>query len=190
MPTNGFIISCSAVVCAILRMTTTVEFGQSSDKMYTICPVILWATGEMTCGFFICCMQFLPRVFKETSWLHWLRKLTHMRFSSFGRTKSAVYRAKAQAQAHPRTQRTVVAPNFSRGTDLEDVYYEIESENVELGSIKGHESTEKLRKGTSDAGIMRTTEYTVTHEQRGVTAHRAGSGILKVNSCALNRHWE
>lgn len=92
----------------------------------------------------------------------------HMEPSSSGIPKSGVYRAKAQAQAHPRTQRTIVAPKFSRGT-MEDPYYELYNDNVELENLEGHGSTDQLRGDISDAGIMRTTEYTVTHEERGAT---------------------
>lgn len=50
-----------------MRLVETVEFGRSEDKMYTISPVILWATGEMTCGFFVVCVPCLPKVLTETA---------------------------------------------------------------------------------------------------------------------------
>ena len=50
----------------MFRVLVTIVFGQSPDTMYNIGPVILWATGEMSCGFFVACMPCLPRVLKES----------------------------------------------------------------------------------------------------------------------------
>lgn len=50
-----------------MRLVETIEFGRSEDKMYTISPVILWATAEMTCGFFVVCVPCLPKVLAETA---------------------------------------------------------------------------------------------------------------------------
>lgn len=88
---DGFHLACRAVICSIFRMTATITFGQSSDTMYTIGPVILWATGEMSCGFFVACMPTLPRLLQEAPWI---RRL----ISTFASTDGDSLRRSGQEQ--------------------------------------------------------------------------------------------
>lgn len=144
-------------------MIKTVEFGDSLDRMYTICPVILWATGEVTCAFFVCCMPFLPRVFRETKWLSGLRTFLRIKTARTSTPRTCTTGHKTPTPGH-----LGEAPNMSQGRS-KDVYGTLtdDEENVGMGTLKENDSTERLRQEDVPAArIMRTptTHFTVVTE--------------------------
>ncbi|KAK7211926.1 hypothetical protein V2G26_019104 [Clonostachys chloroleuca] len=51
-----------ASVAACFRLWYTVKYFKDPDRMYFISPLLFWACAEMTCGFFILSMPYLPRI--------------------------------------------------------------------------------------------------------------------------------
>ncbi|KAL3496536.1 hypothetical protein BJX62DRAFT_193462 [Aspergillus germanicus] len=51
-----------ASVAACFRLAHTVGFANTTDTMYLIGPLLFWACGEMTCGFFILSVPCLSKL--------------------------------------------------------------------------------------------------------------------------------
>lgn len=58
--------STSASVAACFRLSHTVAFANTTDTMYLIGPLLFWACGEMTCGFFILSVPCLSKLIIES----------------------------------------------------------------------------------------------------------------------------
>lgn len=111
-----------------MRLVETIEFGRSEDKMYTISPVILWATAEMTCGFFVVCVPCLPKVFSESSVGRAVRQI--IGFGTCKRTGEHTMRPEGD-------ERCLVqgAHKLSRGKAA-DAYRELDEEFVPLDNFE------------------------------------------------------
>ncbi|KAJ5762411.1 uncharacterized protein N7511_005793 [Penicillium nucicola] len=57
-----FGVGLSALVTACFRLSHTIIFANQPDSMYFIGPLLFWAFGEMTCGFFIFSMPFFSKL--------------------------------------------------------------------------------------------------------------------------------
>ncbi|RAK95362.1 uncharacterized protein BO80DRAFT_419179 [Aspergillus ibericus CBS 121593] len=55
-----------ASVAACFRLAHTVAFANTTDTMYLIGPLLFWACGEMTCGFFIFSVPCLSKLIIES----------------------------------------------------------------------------------------------------------------------------
>ncbi|KAJ5371216.1 uncharacterized protein N7496_007308 [Penicillium cataractarum] len=55
-----------ASVAACLRLARTVDFARDTDSMYLLSPLLFWACGEMTCGFFIFSVPCLSKIIVES----------------------------------------------------------------------------------------------------------------------------
>ncbi|GLA60859.1 hypothetical protein AtubIFM54640_001357 [Aspergillus tubingensis] len=55
-----------ASVAACFRLSHTVAFANTTDTMYLIGPLLFWACGEMTCGFFILSVPCLSKLIIES----------------------------------------------------------------------------------------------------------------------------
>lgn len=55
----------SGCATAIARVVVTLDYTRSEDVTYTVSPVTLWATGEMTSVFFVFCITSLPKIIKD-----------------------------------------------------------------------------------------------------------------------------
>ncbi|KAI1337555.1 hypothetical protein F5Y15DRAFT_425598 [Xylariaceae sp. FL0016] len=142
-----------AVICAILRLKATIDFGASPDTMYNIGPVILWATGEMSIGFFVVSAPSLPRVMKESPTARKLRQMLSIKSTRTGTPggKGTGYGSAGRP------------PKGSRGTISDDRYHEIDEEALRMGHLQSFDSSERLR---DLDGITRTMQITVTRDQR------------------------
>lgn len=149
----------SSAVCSIVRLRATIEFGQSQDKMYTIGNVILWATGEMACGFFIVGMTQLPKIIGESPIIQRIKKILHRDRVSSDATATDRHPRHLAREAAPR----VIASDGSESHDVEDVH-------LEMNSLKSSESTEQLRKREEDGSGTRCTTSVTT-----VSEHEDGS---------------
>ncbi|KAH9893054.1 hypothetical protein F4778DRAFT_749438 [Xylariomycetidae sp. FL2044] len=151
-----------AVICSIFRLTATIDFGRTDDSMYGIGNVVLWATGEVTCGFFVVCMPALPRAVKESNTMRTIVRALGFRASTKGNT----------GPKRPGYSTDPGAYKMSNVGKSRDAYTEIDED----GTPSSSESTENLRKGEkAQERITRTTEISVTRDaypERAVNANR------------------
>ncbi|KAL3481107.1 hypothetical protein BJX99DRAFT_195375 [Aspergillus californicus] len=61
-----FSVGILASVAACFRLAHTVAFANTTDTMYLIGPLLFWACGEMTCGFFILSVPCLSKIIMES----------------------------------------------------------------------------------------------------------------------------
>ncbi|KAI1334387.1 hypothetical protein F5Y15DRAFT_420915 [Xylariaceae sp. FL0016] len=59
-----FAIGIGACISAAARLADTVEFAHSSDTVYRLSGMYLWALVEMTCLFLVFCITAAPKAFK------------------------------------------------------------------------------------------------------------------------------
>lgn len=146
----------SAVICSIFRLKTTINFGQSPDTLYNIGPVILWATGEMTCGFFVACMPTLPRVLKESIWMRRFKRTLGLKLSSRSSSdeaKGSGYVNGGAASSHKMSH---------------DAYLQLDEDGMPMSGLQASVSTEHLQNGNDEntGRITRTTHIVVSRDQR------------------------
>ncbi|CAJ2512966.1 Uu.00g010850.m01.CDS01 [Anthostomella pinea] len=142
-----FSLGALAVICSIFRLTATINFGNTDDTFYAIGPVVLWATGEMTCGFFVVCMPSLPRALKETTWIGKLKRALGL--SSSGTTGHVT-------RSHRKNP---------LGSSSQDAWLQIDEDGIPLDRVGASESTERLRKdGGKEPRITKTTQITVSRD--------------------------
>lgn len=118
----------SAVACSIMRLVATIEFGRSDDKMYTIGPVILWATGEMVCGFFVVCVPTLPKVLTESHLAGTFKRIISPRTSK--RTGQNSLRPEGSER------RLVEGPHELSHAKVAGAYCQLDEESVSLHNLQ------------------------------------------------------
>lgn len=126
-----------AVICSVSRVFVTVVFGQSPDTMYNIGPVILWATGEMSCGFFVACMPCLPRVLRES--LIWCKIRSALGLGSTAPGSNGADGGDGVGD-RPTKKR-----NVGQGPTARDMDLEMDDAGLPLHALKHTDSTERLR---------------------------------------------
>jgi hypothetical protein len=128
-------------------MTATIDFGQSSDTMYTIGPVILWATGEMSCGFFVACMPTLPRLLTEAPWVRRLMSLS---------TRTDDSNLRRSGRDH-----TAASNKMSHSTKAHEAYFQIDDDLDDAMPLKTLPSDPSAKDGahadSTNSSITRTT---------------------------------
>ena len=63
----------SACVCATVRLVLSVRFLHESDVSYAISGVALWIVGEITAGFLVLGVPWIPKALKSIPFLqHWI----------------------------------------------------------------------------------------------------------------------
>ncbi|KAI1847096.1 hypothetical protein JX266_006971 [Neoarthrinium moseri] len=156
-----FSLGALAVLCSIFRMIATINFGKSPDTMYNIGPVILWATGEVSCGFFVACMPTLPRLLKEAPFIVYLKK-------TMGSTTSAADESSTARFGHGFS---IASHKLSRGTKSHEDYLQIDDDPTPLKDLSSNNSDqipENVCNG--DDRITKTTYIAVTRED-GPSGH-------------------
>jgi hypothetical protein len=137
----------SACISAAFRLETTIRHGKAADAVWTLPPLAFWATAEMTCGFFIVSLPSIPRILKETGLGLKIKR-------AFGMTTGG-----STSKKNWESDAGVGLSNHSRlGGNLESSAY------YKLDHLKTSESTEHLHSAEGDAGIVRTTQITVTQD--------------------------
>ncbi|RFU73359.1 integral membrane pth11 [Trichoderma arundinaceum] len=139
-----------AIVAASFRVDVTVKHGSSPDSIYTLGPIVFWASAEQTCGFFILCVPVIPKIIQEAGILPAIKKGTGMMGSSSKSNQASNSYARGGGNT-----KTSVSANKD--------YYKLEEEGLHMKNLS--ESTERLH---ADAGatITRTTRVTVTNDSR------------------------
>lgn len=137
----------SACIAAGFRLANSVVYIEAADLSYQVGPVALWAYAEMTCGFIVICIPCVPRILLESGAWRRFRKSAGMKVTT-GRTGAS---SKANSAMRSKNMR-------SQG----DSYLELDDHELKA---MGSESTEHLRDtkyGQQGAGIVRTTQVTIT----------------------------
>ncbi|PLN82690.1 hypothetical protein BDW42DRAFT_166408 [Aspergillus taichungensis] len=150
-----------ACVSAAFRLSTTITHGRAADAVWTLPPLVFWATAEMTCGFFVVCLPCIPKILKETGVSKKIARVFGMRVSTTGVTddqrKFKSYGTGNSSANHSRIP----------GSTAASAYYK-------LDNLKSSESTEHLQGDPyNNPGIMRTTKITVTQDGESVDRDRA-----------------
>ncbi|KAL7945555.1 hypothetical protein V8C42DRAFT_357910 [Trichoderma barbatum] len=140
-----------AIVAASFRVDVTVKHGNSPDSIYTLAPIVFWASAEMTCGFFILCVPCIPKIIQETGVVPAIKKGTGMMHSSGKSNQSSSGYARGGGNT-----KTSVSANKD--------YYQLEEEGLHMKNLS--ESTEQLHHGSNGPAITRTTRVTVTNDNR------------------------
>ncbi|KAF3077642.1 hypothetical protein CFAM422_000185 [Trichoderma lentiforme] len=143
-----------AIVAASFRLDVTVVHGNSPDSIYTLGPIVFWASAEMTCGFFILCVPCIPKIIQEAGIIPAIKKGTGMLHS--GGRSNQVSSGYARGGG---TTKTSVSANKD--------YYQLEEEGMNMKNLS--ESTEHLHHGSHGPAITRTTRVTVTNDSRSVS---------------------
>lgn len=157
----------SAVVCSILRLKATVDLGASSDTLYNIGPVVLWATGEMTCGFFVACATSLPRAFQENPLIRRIKKTLGLRTSpttSNMEAKRSVYGT-----------RDVGTHKMSRGTASHNAYLQMDEDGIPMRGLQASDPIGHLRTADQSDRITRTTHIVISRDQQYDSDHDSNS---------------
>ncbi|PTB69582.1 hypothetical protein BBK36DRAFT_1138006 [Trichoderma citrinoviride] len=142
-----------AIVAASFRVDVTVQHGNSPDSIYTLAPIVFWASAEMTCGFFILCVPCIPKIIQEAGIVPAIKRGTGM-MNSGSNSKHT-----GSSFARGGNTKTSVSANKD--------YYQLEEEGVHMKNLS--ESTEHLHAGSHGAAITRTTRVTVTNDSRSIS---------------------
>ncbi|KAL6878973.1 hypothetical protein J3F83DRAFT_271058 [Trichoderma novae-zelandiae] len=142
-----------AIVAASFRVDVTVQHGNSPDSIYTLGPIVFWASAEMTCGFFILCVPCIPKIIQEAGIVPAIKKGTGMMASGSNSKKTG------SSFARGGNTKTSVSANKD--------YYQLEEEGVHMKNLS--ESTEQLHVAAHGPAITRTTRVTVTNDSRSVS---------------------
>ncbi|KAL7937156.1 hypothetical protein V8C35DRAFT_216624 [Trichoderma chlorosporum] len=143
-----------AIVAASFRVDVTVNHGRSADSIYTLGPIVFWASAEMTCGFFILCVPCIPKIIQEAGIIPAIKKGTSM----FGSGSKSNQASNGYARGGG-TTKTSVSANKD--------YYQLDEDGVNMKNLS--ESTEHLHQGSQGAAITRTTRVTVTNDSRSLS---------------------
>lgn len=125
---------------------------------------MFWATAEMTCGFFVCCMPCIPKILRDTGVLRNIKRAFGMKTTKQG-TNSKLDQYSG-SMSH--TAKSV--------TNTTNAYYKLDEDGIPMGDVKS-ESTEHLN-DKHNAGITRTTRITITQDNRSVS--ETGSNDMPV----------
>ncbi|KAI0024628.1 hypothetical protein F4780DRAFT_795152 [Xylariomycetidae sp. FL0641] len=142
-----------ACVSAAFRLATTVAYGNSTDSIYSLGPLVFWCTAELTCGFFICCVPCMPKILKETGVIRTIKRAFGAKTTAQG-SKGLDYYGTNHSTKNNNTSSTSKA------------YYKLDEEGVAMNNLPPTESTEQLNKERGNNGITRTTRITVTNNDR------------------------
>lgn len=128
LPQTALVCTCianktrSGTIAGCFRLAVTIQYQKEEDVTYSVCPVILWAVGEMTAGFAVFCVPMLPSAAKSigsaTQFMRSIRSMTNN--STNKQDASARYRA----SWHPKSSgsadsyRQVIQPAEMAMTDM------------------------------------------------------------------------
>ncbi|KAJ4245488.1 hypothetical protein NW762_013997 [Fusarium torreyae] len=147
-----------ACVAACFRLAHTVTFSKEADTMWYIGPLLFWACGEMTCGFFILSVTTLPRIVAESGLSSKLKKVLGISLKSSGPSNLNV-----DNEQSPRPLR------LSRSGKSSDNYYRLDEDGIPMTILDKSESQEKLNDKTAYSNahknavhVTRETQITVT----------------------------
>lgn len=117
-----FAVGLFGTIAGCFRLAVTIQYQKEEDVTYSVCPVILWAVGEMTAGFAVFCVPMLPSAAKSigsaTQFMRSIRSMTNN--STNKQDASARYRA----SWHPKSSgsadsyRQVIQPAEMAMTDM------------------------------------------------------------------------
>jgi hypothetical protein len=132
--------------------------------MYLIGPLLFWACGEMTCGFFIFSMPCLSKMIMESGLP---RKVKNALGISGARSSSPSYENSNPVPPHPK--------NWKKN-NTETIWSKLDDYDIPLASTGAPESQENLhytrsRDRTNSIQVIHTTDVTVSRE------NHSGSGI-------------
>ncbi|KAF7585539.1 hypothetical protein BBP40_010721 [Aspergillus hancockii] len=65
-----------------MRLGTTVLHGRAADAIYSLAPLVICSSAEMTCGFFIVCLPCIPKPLKETRVIRSIKRAFGMKTTS------------------------------------------------------------------------------------------------------------
>jgi hypothetical protein len=132
--------------------------------MYLIGPLLFWACGEMTCGFFIFSMPCLSKMVMESGLP---RKVISALGISGARSSSPSYENSNPISPHPKHwKKNDTETTWSK---LDD--YDIPLENPGAAESQEHLNSSRSQDRTNSIQVIRTTDVTVSRE------HHSGSGI-------------
>lgn len=133
----------SAVACSIMRLVATIQFGKSEDKMYTIGPVILWATGEMVCGFFVVCVPTLPKVLTESPLAGTLKRIISPRTNNANPNPKRTGQNSLRPEGSER--RLVKGPRELSHAKVAGAYCQLDEESVSLHNLQNRGAVQNSR---------------------------------------------
>lgn len=149
----------SACVSAAFRLATTLAYGKSADALFSLGPLVFWATAEMTCGFFIVCVPCLPKILKDSGVI---RKLK----STFGMKNTTINPSNKNTNGYGSGGNTL---NSKLATTSSNAYYKLDEQSHQMKDLRGSDSTENLREGNPHNGITKITRITVSEQPRSVS---------------------
>ncbi|KAH7244500.1 uncharacterized protein BKA55DRAFT_516221, partial [Fusarium redolens] len=147
-----------ACVAASFRLAHTVTFSKEADTVWYIAPLLFWACGEMTCGFFILSVTTLPRIAAESRLASNLRR-------AFGISAKSSDPSNPNADQLPNPKPLRV---YRAGKASEN-YYKLDEDGIPMTILGESESQERLNDGGADddtgnsaVHVTRQTHVTVT----------------------------
>lgn len=168
-----------ACIAAVVRLKTTVDFDRTEDQMYFIGPLLFWACAEMTCGFFVLCVPYLPMLVSDSGCPRRVKKMLGVSsINNTGQPNTDGGVGQGSSRVNNKANSNFTAGSYqvsrkkSRSTDMLDStadasagYYQIDEDGIGLNDLKTSESTEHLQRrhyGSSGVRVTRTVVVTRT----------------------------
>ncbi|KAJ5871751.1 uncharacterized protein N7529_004104 [Penicillium soppii] len=147
-----------ASVAACFRLSHTIKFANEPDSMYLISPILFWACGEMTCGFFIFSIPCLSRMIKESGLPQRVKSV--LNFSGTRSSNSTYENSNSLAP---------VSRSWKKN-NAEATWSNLDDDDIPLGAPGASESKENLRCTRSrdrknTIQVVHTTNVTVSKER-------------------------
>ncbi|KAF4955914.1 hypothetical protein FSARC_11729 [Fusarium sarcochroum] len=145
-----------ACVAACFRLAHTVTFSKEADTMWYIGPLLFWACGEMTCGFFILSVTTIPRIVAESGLSSKFKRL-------FGITLKSSDPSNPDVGNEPNSKPL----RLSKSEKSSDNYYKLDEDGIPMTNFDKSEPQENISNAYSPAHknavhVTRETKVTVT----------------------------
>ncbi|CAI6088944.1 unnamed protein product, partial [Clonostachys chloroleuca] len=122
-----------------------VKYFKDPDRMYFISPLLFWACAEMTCGFFILSMPYLPRIIAGSRLPRKVKVVLGLSVQPTNRSN------------HDNFEPCRGSHGKSRSTVTSNSLFKIRKSGIPMSDLERSESQEHLRGGTNVVRVTRTT---------------------------------
>lgn len=162
-----FSVGVLACLSACFRLVVTIQYTQSTDVVYHVASLALWALAECTCGFLVFCVPSAPKAFTDTGVFtrvkNTMRSWTGLQPSSMksGGNTNLTGNTAVSSRIH------TVSKSMGGNDEYLPIQDDHRGDDVVLTKF-GHDdgSTEELR-GKKNGAIVRTTKFTTQEEYVG-----------------------
>lgn len=159
----------SALVAACFRLSHTVTFSKTTDRMYFIGPLLFWACAEMTCGFFILSTPCLPKILAESGLSRGVKSMLGLSAKS---TNDQSGPNSNYGSGYAKRRRSGSRQLSKSAGSSADTYYKMPDDGLVLTNFDA-ESQERLQEGNGGrvgrnaVHVTKTTQVTISDSHSG-----------------------